>query len=287
MQKQVDELNFQSTLPRGSDLEFTRCIGIPCSFQSTLPRGSDTALPRFYIGLSSFQSTLPRGSDKLTALNIIKSFLSFQSTLPRGSDRHCIREICNYLFFNPRSLAGATSVQYTSVAAPLFFNPRSLAGATLLCHLITNMVIFQSTLPRGSDAPFCHAKKNACIFQSTLPRGSDCINRCNSQTRNFSIHAPSRERHVALKNITSDNFFSIHAPSRERQHQNKLLLYSFKSSIFCELAQLKYSKIYFDVRKLIVSHSSLSCEPKLNFMFHITSHRIILHYFYSCQSICK
>ena len=65
---------------------------------------------------------------------------------------------------------------------------------------------------------------------------------------------------------------SIHAPSRERQHQNKLLLYSFKSSIFCELAQLKYSKIYFDVRKLIVSHSSLSCEPKLNFMFHITSH---------------
>ena len=65
---------------------------------------------------------------------------------------------------------------------------------------------------------------------------------------------------------------SILAPSRERPHQNKLLLYSFKSSIFCELAQLKYSKIYFDVRKLIVSHSSLSCEPKLNFMFHITSH---------------
>ena len=85
----------------------------------------------------------------------------------------------------------------------------------------------------------------------------------------------------------SGDIISIHAPSRERQHQNKLLLYSFKSSIFCELAQLKYSKIYFDVRKLIVSHSSLSCEPKLNFMFHITSHRIILHYFYSCQSICK
>ena len=94
----------------------------------------------------------------------------------------------------------------------------------------------------------------------------------------------------ATKGISRNNGFSvisIHAPSRERQHQNKLLLYSFKSSIFCELAQLKYSKIYFDVRKLIVSHSSLSCEPKLNFMFHITSHRIILHYFYSCQSICK
>ena len=125
----------------------------------------------------------------------------------------------------------------------------------------------------------------------------------------ISIHAPSRERRLLIKlrslimahfnprSLAGATFFvlvgflltsiSIHAPSRERQHQNKLLLYSFKSSIFCELAQLKYSKIYFDVRKLIVSHSSLSCEPKLNFMFHITSHRIILHYFYSCQSICK
>ena len=102
-------------------------------------------------------------------------------------------------------------------------------------------------------------------FQSTLPHGSD--------------------GDVEPEDLS--NNISIHAPSRERQHQNKLLLYSFKSSIFCELAQLKYSKIYFDVRKLIVSHSSLSCEPKLNFMFHITSHRIILHYFYSCQSICK
>ena len=125
--------------------------------------------------------------------------------------------------------------------------------------------IFQSTLPRGSDTGKQYLSMQHLEFQSTLPRGSDGQILIDAQ--------------VAV--------ISIHAPSRERQHQNKLLLYSFKSSIFCELAQLKYSKIYFDVRKLIVSHSSLSCEPKLNFMFHITSHRIILHYFYSCQSICK
>ena len=107
------------------------------------------------------------------------------------------------------------------------------------------------------------------------------------QYSSISIHAPSRERQCIEVIKAELTPISIHAPSRERRHQNKLLLYSFKSSIFCELAQLKYSKIYFDVRKLIVSHSSLSCEPKLNFMFHITSHRIILHYFYSCQSICK
>ena len=109
----------------------------------------------------------------------------------------------------------------------------------------------------------------------------------------ISILAPSRERRYVLADFCFFRYFnprslagatittmpmpkqiliSILAPSRERPHQNKLLLYSFKASIFCELAQLKYSKIYFDVRKLIVSHSSLSCEPKLNFMFHITSH---------------
>ena len=124
-------------------------------------------------------------------------------------------------------------------------------------------------------------------FQSTLPRGSDATVAAWRAAELISIHAPSRERLDTTYVCMEYKKISIHAPSRERQHQNKLLLYSFKSSIFCELAQLKYSKIYFDVRKLIVSHSSLSCEPKLNFMFHITSHRIILHYFYSCQSICK
>ena len=103
----------------------------------------------------------------------------------------------------------------------------------------------------------------------------------------ISIHAPSRERQPSTCASSSAIRFQSTLPRGSDKHQNKLLLYSFKSSIFCELAQLKYSKIYFDVRKLIVSHSSLSCEPKLNFMFHITSHRIILHYFYSCQSICK
>ena len=213
-------------------------------------------------------------------------------------------------YFNPRSLAGATVNLFNSrriaatisIHAPsrerrnsitikpgtVYFNPRSLAGATINIHHTTmraeisihapsrerqyhtlqqrsDQRVFQSTLPRGSDAFIHRIITSNRIFQSTLPRGSDASSICPSESL----------------------FISIHAPSRERQHQNKLLLYSFKSSIFCELAQLKYSKIYFDVRKLIVSHSSLSCEPKLNFMFHITSHRIILHYFYSCQSICK
>ena len=171
------------------------------------------------------------------------------------------------------------------------------------------MLIFQSTLPRGSDSKeygfrdqiliSIHApSRERQTLKMLLPSDTEISIHAPSRERLYkvahfmhygviSIHAPSRERLRLRGNRDVFAKISIHAPSRERQHQNKLLLYSFKSSIFCELAQLKYSKIYFDVRKLIVSHSSLSCEPKLNFMFHITSHRIILHYFYSCQSICK
>ena len=169
--------------------------------------------------------------------------------------------------------------------------------------------MFQSTLPRGSDntqsnggwisevsihAPSRERRRaEAAIYPKERrfnPRSLAGATRycfVDPLGDGVSIHAPSRERPITKTLNDLSVGVSIHAPSRERQHQNKLLLYSFKSSIFCELAQLKYSKIYFDVRKLIVSHSSLSCEPKLNFMFHITSHRIILHYFYSCQSICK
>ena len=172
------------------------------------------------------------------------------------------------------------------------------------------MCQFQSTLPRGSDiasaflffaslkisihAPSrerhlsSHQIAYVILFQSTLPRGSDTPQLPAAlPAHRISIHAPSRERHYFMLASISSAVFQSTLPRGIDKHQNKLLLYSFKSSIFCELAQLKYSKIYFDVRKLIVSHSSLSCEPKLNFMFHITSHRIILHYFYSCQSICK
>ena len=210
----------------------------------------------------------------------------FQSTLPRGSDRRKKERFFSHRHFNPRSLAGATYPPAPagrdaaiSIHAPS--RERPAQAEVLSIHHISIHA------PSRERPVLTSIKRRSKKFQSTLPRGSDeggCIPGWDS------IHFNPRS--LAGATIYSSNklhapHISIHAPSRERQHQNKLLLYSFKSSIFCELAQLKYSKIYFDVRKLIVSHSSLSCEPKLNFMFHITSHRIILHYFYSCQSICK
>ena len=53
--------------------------------------------------------------------------------------------------FNPRSLAGATSLSDLMAAHPKDFNPRSLAGATASIPTKVSTLEFQSTLPRGSD----------------------------------------------------------------------------------------------------------------------------------------
>ena len=59
-------LEFQSTLPRGSDLTSVLKMGLNMKFQSTLPRGSDLILPLGLERVPLFQSTLPRGSDAIT-----------------------------------------------------------------------------------------------------------------------------------------------------------------------------------------------------------------------------
>ena len=56
------------------------------------------------------------------------------------------------LYFNPRSLAGATHQTLHDYFTTYNFNPRSLAGATPnCCKKCNNCKRFQSTLPRGSD----------------------------------------------------------------------------------------------------------------------------------------
>ena len=55
----------------------------------------------------------------------------------------------------------------------LYFNPRSLAGATTIIVAAGSSLVFQSTLPRGSDRQRWLRLHRYSQFQSTLPRGSD------------------------------------------------------------------------------------------------------------------
>ena len=122
------------------------------------------------------------------------------------------------LYFNPRSLAGATFIFWRivlqiiiSIHAPsrerqyvvrligimLYFNPRSLAGATFIFWRIVLQIIISIHAPsreRLTTCLMCSIPQNE--FQSTLPRGSDIRNDNHSAFVVISIHAPSRERPV-------------------------------------------------------------------------------------------
>ena len=142
-------------------------------FQSTLPRGSDGYI--HWLALQGTISIHAPSRERLSSLSWTSAALLFQSTLPRGSDTSATSITINQfrisihapsrerlslsfggfkiiLYFNPRSLAGATgmpdhrsppplgiSIHAPSRERPLemltsksltHFNPRSLAGAT-------------------------------------------------------------------------------------------------------------------------------------------------------------
>ncbi len=120
--------------------------------------------------MSAFQSTLPCGSDSNLLAFALRHAISIHAPL---RERPVKSTLFTYpLYFNPRSLAGATGFRTVvqklfdiSIHAPLrerqqlpkmlvlclHFNPRSLAGATLISLPSRSAMRFQSTLPCGSD----------------------------------------------------------------------------------------------------------------------------------------
>ena len=97
---------FQSTLPCGSDFMCRRDCFLSILFQSTLPCGSDQKfdnLPKLNaisIHAPLRERLLPGDSTRLRR--------KFQSTLPCGSDNGPFLRERMLVYFNPRSLAGAT-----------------------------------------------------------------------------------------------------------------------------------------------------------------------------------
>ena len=139
--------------------------------------------------------------------------------------------------FNPRSLAGATTMMravclvliFQSTlprgsdcvclaidSAVCYFNPRSLAGAT--CVNVAVSFVAKNFNPRslaGATQSAIHCK---CItrFQSTLPRGSDIVRLLSvSRMPSFQSTLP-RGSDAELIFLPLFQAISIHAPSRER-----------------------------------------------------------------------
>ena len=100
----------------------------------------------------------------------------------------------------------------------VYFNPRSLAGATSGGILLCRLFQFQSTLPRGSDPLTLCTTSVGCDFNPRSLAGATRVEQATSVAAVISIHAPSRERQRCYHDWTHQFFISIHAPSRERQY---------------------------------------------------------------------
>ena len=99
------------------------------------------------------------------------------------------------LDFNPRSLAGATSLGDTNTEGPANFNPRSLAGATHTSLLLGFCISYFNPRSLAGATQLSAYYARAEEFQSTLPRGSDRVTVTDRSAEiDISIHAPSRER---------------------------------------------------------------------------------------------
>ena len=102
---------FQSTLPCGSDLLRKMVLLATLTFQSTLPCGSDLYGKCHYVGGKIISIHAPLRERLCHNRNAPRSKL-FQSTLPCGSDCRRFLERSDSEYFNPRSLAGATSATF-------------------------------------------------------------------------------------------------------------------------------------------------------------------------------
>ena len=113
----------------------------------------------------------------------------------------------------------------------LYFNPRSLAGATLIGTPFVQDGRFQSTLPRGSDSLGVGSTEGPANFNPRSLAGATQCRLRQLLSIPISIHAPSRERLVSSMLTVVPTQISIHAPSRERREAKNNDAFTKKISI--------------------------------------------------------
>ena len=143
------------------------------------------------------------------------------------------------LYFNPRSLAGATYLWILTRLVLFYFNPRSLAGATEQRLTLGASLIISIHAPSRERQQVIARRQRA--YRHFNPRSLAGATRSPGGGRRWriiSIHAPSRERldeyldnqmnntfqstlprgsdPLSDYDIFSTPLISIHAPSRER-----------------------------------------------------------------------
>ena len=123
------------------------------------------------------------------------------------------------IYFNPRSLTGATFVFALRTGTEGYFNPRSLTGATERRNSVPELLSISILAPSRERRTQFRLNQQSSKFQSSLPHGSDRQAQVAEKMSDISILAPSRERHYNISCSTLCIRISILAPSRERRNR--------------------------------------------------------------------
>ena len=170
--KDVPELIFQSTLPRGERPRTNRFRFLRIYFNPRSHEGSDNKIQivtRFY-GISIHAPT--RGATRYSICSVV--LWQFQSTLPRGErpDDYIIDH--DYTDFNPRSHEGSDAdVAFTETAVN-DFNPRSHEGSDRMHRLYEYWMDYFN--PRSHEGSDRQMDTHECRWYDFNPRsheGSD------------------------------------------------------------------------------------------------------------------
>ena len=162
-----------------------------------------------------FQSTLPYGSDIVRQRN--RHCIGISIHAPSRERPTCRKEVHQTMYFNPRSLTGATTISHFALVYCHDFNPRSLTGATAgMIDTAGRRVNFN---PRSlTGATYGYNTVGAVTFISIPAPSRERLmpTELLVNVEDISIHAPSRERQYIGVRVDYDWTISIHAPSRER-----------------------------------------------------------------------
>ena len=167
----MQELEFQSTLPRRERLSQSMISPLLEQFQSTLPRRERPAASESSSLSIKFQSTLPRRERRTNIMRSTKRSI-FQSTLPRRERHGVDRTKGNIVGFQstlPRRERQQVAIHIQRVLQISIHAPTK--GATKISS--GNTITVENFNPRsheGSDECPKYKRIIHSEFQSTLPR---------------------------------------------------------------------------------------------------------------------
>ena len=149
MHKYYDNYEFQSTLPRGSDQNVCAYLVPRTHFNPRSLAGATICIVKGFLLYEHFNPRSLAGATIFRMIIRTLKCISIHAPSRERPPRYSINPPRFFISIHAPSRERRLQARASSTA--IYFNPRSLAGATATLASCSPCRRFQSTLPRGSD----------------------------------------------------------------------------------------------------------------------------------------